>query len=54
MLGGREPFVVKKRNPAMGRSRIALVMIGADNRADAEKFCTQLRALGGACLVRRN
>jgi len=54
MLGGREPFVVKKRNPAMGRSRIALVMIGADNRADAEKFCAQLRALGGACLVRRN
>ena len=53
MLGGREPFVVKKRN-AMGRSRIALVMIGADNRADAEKFCAQLRALGGACLVRRN
>ena len=36
MLGGKEPFVVKKRNPAMGRSRIALVMIGADNRADAE------------------
>jgi len=54
MLGGKEPFVVKKRNPAMGRSRIALVMIGADNRADAEKFCVQLRALGGACLVRKN
>jgi len=54
MLGGKEPFVVKKRNPAMGRSRIALVMIGADNRADAEKFCAQLRAIGGACLVRRN
>jgi hypothetical protein len=54
MLGGKEPFVVKKRNPAMGRSRIALVMIGADNRSDAEKFCAQLRALGGACLVRRN
>jgi len=54
LLGGKEPFVMKKRNPAMGRARIALVMIGADNRADAEKFCTQLRALGGACLVRRN
>jgi hypothetical protein len=54
ILGGKEPFVMKKRNPSMGRSRIAYVMIGADNRAEAEKFCARLRSAGGACLVEKN
>jgi Transglycosylase SLT domain len=54
LLAHQNPFVIKKLNPAMGRLRIAYVMIGADNRADAEKFCAKLRALGGACVVERN
>jgi hypothetical protein len=54
LLGGKEPFVMKKRNPSMGRARIAYVMIGADNRSDAEKLCARLRSAGGACLVEKN
>lgn len=54
LLGGKEPFVVQKRNLSMGRRLIAYVMIGADDRPTAEKFCAKLRSLGGACAVRRN
>jgi hypothetical protein len=30
------------------------VRIGADNRNDAERLCSNLRAVGGSCLVQPN
>jgi Transglycosylase SLT domain/SPOR domain len=54
LLGGRDPFVQPARNLSRGRRSMYLVQIGADNRADAEKLCTQLRSDGGACIVQKN
>ena len=48
------PMVTRKVNRSMGRRKMVRVMVGRDSRAEAQKLCRELTALGGACLVARN
>jgi hypothetical protein len=52
VLAGLSPTILRKRMPGMG-TRVH-VRIGAQTRAEAEKFCSKVRADGGACVVMRN
>jgi RNA-binding protein YhbY len=48
------PMITRKVNRSMGRRKMVRVMVGRDSRAEAQKLCKELTALGGACLVARN
>lgn len=52
VLAGLSPTILRRRMPGMG-TRVH-VRIGAQTRAEAERFCSKLRADGGACVVMRN
>ena len=54
LLKAEEPLVTRKINRSMGRRKMVRVMVGRDSRADAQKLCRDLTALGGVCLVARN
>ena len=49
-----QPMITRKVNRSMGRRKMVRVMVGRDSRAEAQKLCKELTALGGACLVARN
>jgi hypothetical protein len=53
VLAGREPLVAHhgRARGAMGWARVS---VGAESRANAEKLCANLRAVGGSCHVQRN
>ena len=53
-LSAEEPLVLRKRNLSMGRRKIVRVMIGRNSRSEAQKLCTRITSLGGACLVEKN
>ena len=53
VLAGHEPVVSRIRSP-MGRRGIYAVRIGASSRTEADRICTALRSVGGACIVSRN
>jgi hypothetical protein len=53
LLEGREPAIFSARSH-LGRNRIYVVQIGAENQAEAKAFCDRMRAEGGACVVTRN
>jgi Transglycosylase SLT domain/SPOR domain len=52
VLGARQPMVLRTSVGAGGSWY--RVRIGADNRGDAERLCSNLRAVGGSCLVQPN
>jgi hypothetical protein len=54
IIKSEEPLVLRKRNLSMGRRKMVQVMVGRDSRAEAEKLCSQITGLGGACLVEKN
>ncbi len=51
LLGDAMPYVARKKNLSMGTRRMVSVMVGADSRAEADRLCSKLQALGGACMV---
>jgi hypothetical protein len=52
LLETRQPFVIQSR---VGTSAFWYrVRVATDNRTDAERLCSGLRAAGGSCLVQRN
>lgn len=53
LLSDHEPVVSRIRSP-IGRRGIYAVRIGADDRAEADAICRQLRGAGGSCVVLRN
>lgn len=53
LLDGHEPVVSRVRS-AIGRRGVYAVRIGADNRANADIVCQQIRGAGGSCVVMRN
>jgi hypothetical protein len=53
-LKDEQPMVTRKINRSMGRRKMVRVMVGRDSRAEAQKLCRELTALGGACLVAKN
>jgi hypothetical protein len=54
LIGDREPIVLHKQIPGMGRVRRYIITIADDDRAPLEKLCDRLTAAGGACVVLRN
>lgn len=52
VLGARQPMVL--RTPVGAGGSWYRVRVGADNRNDAERLCSSLRAVGGSCLVQPN
>lgn len=53
LLDGLEPAVFSARSH-LGRNRVYVVQIGAENQAEAKAFCDRMHAEGGACVVTRN
>ena len=51
LLGGRTPMVLRLVNYSMGRAARHEVRLGYAGRAEATKFCKQLKRAGGLCLV---
>jgi hypothetical protein len=54
LISDREPIVLHKQIPGMGRARRYIITIADDDRAPLEKLCARLTAAGGACVVLRN
>jgi hypothetical protein len=54
LIGDREPIVLHKMIPGMGRARRYIITIADDDRAPLDKLCARLTAAGGACVVLRN
>ena len=54
VLAGRDPMIIRARWLSRGTSAFYQVRVGAGTRADADKLCAGLRAVGGHCLVLRN
>lgn len=54
VIGTEKPLVRRKKNLSMGRRAMVRVMIGRDSRAEAQKLCSKITAIGGACLVEKN
>ncbi len=53
VMAGHKPVVSKVRTP-IGRRSIYAVRIGANSRGEADRICTALRSVGGACIVMKN
>jgi hypothetical protein len=53
VLEGERIDVARQRLPGMPARR-HFAQVGRDTRDEAEQLCAQVRAAGGACLVRRN
>jgi hypothetical protein len=54
LLKDELPMIVRTRNLSRGRSLLVRVMIGRNNRNEAEALCARLRAQNGACIVSKN
>jgi hypothetical protein len=54
LIGDREPIVLHKQIPGMGRARRYIITIADDDRTPLNKLCAKLTAAGGACVVLRN
>ena len=54
LIGDREPFVLHKQIPGMGRAKRYIITIADDNRALLNKLCEKLIAAGSTCDVLRN
>jgi hypothetical protein len=53
LLAGLRPAVFSARSH-LGRTRVYVVQIAAENQAEAKAFCDRMHADGGACVVTRN
>ena len=47
-------MIIRARLLSRGTGAFYQVRVGAGTRADADKLCVSLRAVGGHCLVLRN
>jgi hypothetical protein len=54
VLKDEMPMVVRKRNLSRGRKMMVSIMVGRDNRSDAEKLCGKLQGAGASCFVAKN
>jgi hypothetical protein len=54
LIGDREPIVLLRQLPGMGRARRYIIAIADDDRAPLDKFCEKLTAAGSTCNVLRN
>jgi hypothetical protein len=54
LIGDREPIVLFRQLPGMGKAKRYIIAIVDDDRAPLDKFCEKLTAAGSACNVMRN
>ena len=54
LIGDREPVVLFRQLPGMGKAKRYIIAIGDDDRAPLDKFCEKLTAAGSTCNVMRN
>jgi hypothetical protein len=54
LIGDREPVVLFRQLPGMGRAQRYIIAIADDDRAPLDKFCEKLTAAGSSCNVMRN
>ena len=54
LLGDREPIVVKRRLPGMGRAMRYIIAIADDDRRLLQNLCQKMSATDIACDVMRN
>jgi hypothetical protein len=54
MIGDREPIVLHKQIPGMGRAKRYIITIADDNRALLAKLYGKLNPAGVSCDVLRN
>jgi hypothetical protein len=54
LIGDRDPIVLHKQIPGMGRAKRYIITIASDDRAPLDKLCEKLIALDVACDVLRN
>lgn len=54
VLKDREPMVVRLRNLSRGSRKMALVMIGAKTRIEAQDLCSRYTAAGLPCVVKKS
>jgi hypothetical protein len=54
LIGDREPVVLFRQLPGMGRAKRYIIALADDARAPLVKFCEKLTAAGSTCDVMRN
>ena len=54
LIGDREPVMLFRQLPGMGRAQRYIIAIADDDRAPLDKFCEKLTAAGSSCNVIRN
>jgi Transglycosylase SLT domain len=54
LVGDREPIVLHKEIPGMGRAKRYIITIADDDRGPLDKLCQKLRAADATCDVLRN
>ena len=54
LIGDREPVVLFKQLPGMGKAKRYIIAIADDDRDPLDKFCEKLVAAGSTCNVMRN
>jgi murein L,D-transpeptidase YafK len=54
LIGDREPIVLLRQIPGMGRAKRYIITIADDNRAPLENLCKKLNAANATCDVLRN
>ena len=54
LIGDREPVVLLRQLPAMGKAKRYIIAFADDDRAPLDKLCEKLTAAGGTCGVMRN
>ena len=54
LIGDREPIVLHKEIPGMGRAKRYIITVADDDRGPLDKVCQKLIAADATCDVRRN
>jgi hypothetical protein len=54
IIGDREPIVLHKEIPGMGKAKRYIITIADDDRAPLDKLCQKLKAADATCDVLRN
>jgi hypothetical protein len=54
LIGDREPIVLLRQLPGMGKVKRYIITIADDNRAPLDKLCQKLNAASSTCDVMRN
>jgi Transglycosylase SLT domain len=54
LLDGKTPMIARQKNLSRGTRKIAVVMIGAGQQAEAQALCSRYTGVGLPCIVRKN